>query len=386
VSDGAPPGAPEEAGAATGPFRPARLGVRFARLLRRAGVDADPARVQRFIEAVEVLGPHDLGDVYWAGRVVFCSEPTDFAPYDAAFATCFGLPVPLSLAPAAPPRAVELTLAFDTGEEPEPGGEVVEAPENTVVVRWSNTESLRDKDFAAYTTEEFEEARRLMTDLRLAGALRRSRRRVPAHRGRPHLGRTLRTALRSGGEITTLRNVGRGERPRRVVLLCDVSGSMEAYARALLRFLHAAVVGHGRVEAFTIGTRLTRITKELRSRDPDAALAAASRAVRDWSGGTRLGETLREFLDTWGQRGMARGSIVVVMSDGWDRGDPGILGLQMQRLHRLAHRVVWVNPLKATPGYAPLASGMAAALPYVDEFIEGHSLASLEELARVVAG
>jgi uncharacterized protein with von Willebrand factor type A (vWA) domain len=367
-------------------FRPARLGVRFARLLRRAGVGADPARVQRFVEAVEVLGPRELGDVYWAGKVVFCSEPNDFPRYDAAFATCFGLPVPLALAPAAPPRTVELTLAFDTGEEPEAGGDVVEAPENTVVVRWSNTESLRDKDFAAYTTEEFEEARRLMADLRLAGALRRSRRPVPSSKGRPHLGRTLRTALRSGGEITTLRRVGRGERPRRVVLLCDVSGSMEAYARALLRFLHAAVVGHGRVEAFTIGTRLTRITKELRSRDPDAALAAASRAVRDWSGGTRLGETLREFVDTWGQRGMARGSVVVVMSDGWDRGDPSVLATQMQRLHRLAHKVVWVNPLKATPGYAPLASGMAAALPYVDEFIEGHSLASLEELARVVAG
>jgi uncharacterized protein with von Willebrand factor type A (vWA) domain len=367
-------------------FAPGRVAVRFARLLRRAGVDADPVRVHRFVEALEVLGPHDLGDVYWAGRVVFCAKPDDFARYDAAFATCFGLPVPLGF-PAAPnPRAIELTLAFDSGEEPAAGDEVVEAPENTVVVRWSNAETLRDKDFAAYTTEEFEEARRLMADLRLAGALRRSRRPVPAPRGRPHLGRTLRSAMRSGGEITALRRVGRGERPRRVVLLCDVSGSMEAYARALLRFLHAAVVGHGRVEAFTIGTRLTRVTKELRSRDPDAALSAASRAVADWSGGTRLGETLREFLDTWGQRGMARGSIVVVLSDGWDRGDPGILAQQMQRLQRLAHKVVWVNPLKATPGYAPLASGMAAALPYVDEFIEGHSLASLEELARVVAG
>jgi uncharacterized protein len=169
------------------------------------------------------------------------------------------------------------------------------------------------------------------------------------------------------------------------VLLCDVSGSMEPYARALLRFLHGAVVGRGRVEAFALGTRLTRITRELSSRDPDAALAAAGRRVVDWSGGTRLGDGLREFTDRWGQRGMARGAVVVIFSDGWDRGDPGELGEQMARLSRLAYRVVWVNPLKASPGFAPLARGMAAALPHVDEFVEGHSLASLEELAEVIA-
>ncbi len=178
------------------------------------------------------------------------------------------------------------------------------------------------------------------------------------------------------------------ERPRRVVLLCDVSGSMEPYARALVRFLHAAVTarGAGRVEAFALGTRLTRITRELSWRDPDAAIAEASKAVTDWSGGTRLGEGLREFNDRWGVRGMARGAVVVILSDGWDRGDPERLGAEMARLHRVAHRVVWVNPLKAAPGYAPLARGMAAALPYVDDFVEGHSMASLEHLAAVVAG
>ena len=168
------------------------------------------------------------------------------------------------------------------------------------------------------------------------------------------------------------------------MLLCDVSGSMEPYARALLRFLHAAVVGRGRVEAFALGTRLTRITRELSSRDPDAALGAAARRVVDWSGGTRLGEGLREFNDQWGVRGMARGAVVVILSDGWDRGDPEVLGEQMARLARVAHRIVWVNPLKATPGTRPLARGMAAALPYVDEFVEGHSLASLEHLAEVI--
>jgi uncharacterized protein with von Willebrand factor type A (vWA) domain len=169
------------------------------------------------------------------------------------------------------------------------------------------------------------------------------------------------------------------------VLLCDVSGSMEPYARALMRFLHTAVVGRSRVEAFALGTRLTRITRELSSRDPDAALAAAGQRVLDWSGGTRLGDGLREFNDSWGQRGMARGAVVVILSDGWDRGDPDHLAEQMARLGRLAFRVVWVNPLKASPGFAPLARGMAAALPHVDEFVEGHSLASLEELAEVIS-
>jgi uncharacterized protein with von Willebrand factor type A (vWA) domain len=160
---------------------------------------------------------------------------------------------------------------------------------------------------------------------------------------------------------------------------------MDPYARALVRFLHAAVVGRARVEAFALGTRLTRITRELSSRDPDTAVARAAAAVADWSGGTRLGEGLRAFNDTWGVRGMARGAVVVILSDGWDRGDPAVMAEQMARLSRVAHRVVWVNPLKASPGYAPLARGMAAALPYVDDFVEGHNLAALEELVEVVS-
>jgi uncharacterized protein with von Willebrand factor type A (vWA) domain len=159
---------------------------------------------------------------------------------------------------------------------------------------------------------------------------------------------------------------------------------MDPYARALVRFLHAAVIGRGGVEAFALGTRLTRITRELGSRDPDAALQRAAVAVTDWSGGTRLGEGLREFNDRWGTRGTARGAVVVILSDGWDRGDPAVLAEQMARLARVSHRIVWVNPLKAAPGYAPLARGMAAALPYVDEFVEGHSLAALERLAEVI--
>ena len=196
---------------------------------------------------------------------------------------------------------------------------------------------------------------------------------------------TVRRALRAGGEPVRRSFLEPSQKPRRVVLLCDVSGSMDPYARALLRFLHAAVVGRGRVEAFALGTRLTRLTRELSSRDPDAALASAATAVADWSGGTRLGEGLRVFNDTWGTRGMARGAVVVILSDGWDRGDPDALAEQMARLRRVAHRIVWVNPLKASPGYAPLARGMAAALPFVDDFVAGHSLAALESLAEVIA-
>jgi len=181
----------------------------------------------------------------------------------------------------------------------------------------------------------------------------------------------VRAALRAGGEPVRRRHTEAGERPRRLVLLLDVSGSMEPYARALARFVHAAVVGRGRVEAFALGTRLTRITRELSSRDPDQALRQAAHSVADWAGGTRLGDDLRAFNDTWG--------------DGWDRGDPATMTEQMARLSRVAHRIVWVNPLKATAGYAPLARGMAAALPYVDDFVEGHSLEAIEELARVIA-
>ena len=226
-----------------------------------------------------------------------------------------------------------------------------------------------------------------MADLRFAGAMRRSRRMVRSGRARgvPDVRRTVRASLRSAGEPIRRAFLEPGERRRPLVLLLDVSGSMEPYARAFVRFLHAAVASRGRVEAFALGTRLTRVTRDLRSRDPDAAVGAAARRVADWSGGTRLGECMREFNDTWGIRGMARGAVVVVLSDGWDRGDPALLAEQMARLRRVAHRVVWVNPLKASPGFAPLAGGMAAALPHVDDFVEGHSIEALDRLAEVMS-
>jgi uncharacterized protein with von Willebrand factor type A (vWA) domain len=364
-----------------------RLAVGFVRVLRGAGMDVSVGTTVLFAEALGAVGVTRRASVYWAGRTTLVGRPEDIELYDRAFAAWWEQTFRIGTTST---TERELVVAFDTGRDDDPAadddGDRDEAP--TLAVRYSRAEVLRQRDFAHYSPDEFAEARRLMDDLRMAGSLRRSRRMRPSRRdrGRPDLRRTVRRALRAGGEPISRATVAPAERPRRLVLLCDVSGSMEAYARGLVRFLHAAVVGRGRVEAFAIGTRLTRITRELSSRDPDAAIAAAARRVTDWSGGTRLGEGLRRFNDEWGVRGMARGAIVVILSDGWDRGDPEVLGEQMARLHRVAHQVIWVNPLKSSPNFAPLARGMAAALPHVDEFVEGHNLASLENLARVVAG
>ena len=364
-----------------------RLAVGFARVLRGAGIDVPVGTTILFAQALGAVGVSTRDSVYWAGRATLLSRPEDIELYDRSFAAWWDRVFRVGTAAV---QEREVVLAFDTdGDDDAPeadDGESRESP--TLAVRFSRAEVLRQRDFAHYSPDEFAESRRLMDDLRLAGAKRRSRRMKASRRerGRPDLRRTVRRALRSGGEPISRAFVEPAERPRRIVLLCDVSGSMEAYARGLVRFLHAAVVGRGRVEAFAIGTRLTRITRELSGRDPDAAIAAAAKRVTDWSGGTRLGEGLRRFNDEWGVRGMARGAVVVILSDGWDRGDPDLLGAQMERLHRVAHQVVWVNPLKSSPNFAPLARGMAAALPYVDEFVEGHNLASLEQLARIVSG
>lgn len=364
-----------------------RVAVGFARVLRGAGLDVPVGTTILFAEALGAVGVTTRGGVYWAGRATLLSRPEDLDVYDRAFAAWWDRVFQLGR-PDVEER--EIVVAFDTDGDDEPpeddDGDAREAP--TLAVRYSRAEVLRQRDFAHYSPDEFAEARRLMDDLRMAGAMRRSRRMraTSRDRGRPDLRRTVRRALRAGGEPISRAFVTPADRPRRLVLLCDVSGSMEAYARGLVRFLHAAVIGRGRVEAFAIGTRLTRITRELSSRDPDAAIAAAAKRVTDWSGGTRLGEGLRVFNDEWGVRGMARGAVVVILSDGWDRGDPELLGAQMERLHRVAHQVVWVNPLKSSPNFAPLARGMAAALPHVDEFVEGHNLASLEQLARIVSG
>ncbi|MCB9393209.1 MAG: VWA domain-containing protein [Ilumatobacteraceae bacterium] len=364
------------------------LAITFARVLRELGLAAPIGSVIDFVEAIGLLGVDARDSVYWAGRTTLVRRPEDLTLYDRAFRV-FWEQRRGDHHDDEPDEPLKITIAIDDddgddGDDQHDTGEPSDEP--TLQLRFSAAEVLRHKDFADYSDDELVLAQQLMSDLRFAGPPRSSFRAQRARRGPdPDLRATIRASLRAGGEPIRRKWRQPGERMRRLVLLLDVSGSMEPYARGMLRFVHAAVAGRQRVEAFALGTRLTRVTRELSSRDPDKALQAAASRVLDWNGGTRLGECLGRFNDEWGVRGMARQSIVVILSDGWDRGDPALLGEQMQRLHRIAFRTIWVNPLKVTPGYAPLARGMAAALPFVDAFVEGHSVAAMEELAATIS-
>ena len=369
-------------------FDPARAAVGFVRVLRGAGLRVPTGSTVTFADALGVVGWGVGADVYWAARATLCNRPEDVERFDACFRAWFAS-LGADGSGAGAPVVADAVIALDApGREDDGGGPEADPADAVpiVTVRFSRAETLRHRDFATYSAAEHDEARRVLADLRLTAALRRSRRLTHGRRARrrPDVRRTMQAALRTEGEPLARAWRSPSRRARRLVVLCDVSGSMEPYARVLVRFLHSAVVARTRVEAFAFGTRLTRLTRELSNRDPDAAIAAAASRVVDWSGGTRIGASLRTFNDTWGMRGMARGAVVVIISDGWDRGEPDVLAEQMARLARVAHRVVWVNPLKASPGFAPLAAGMAAALPFVDDFVEGHSIASLAELARVV--
>jgi uncharacterized protein len=260
-----------------------------------------------------------------------------------------------------------------------------EARPDALRVGWSATEVLRHRDFAAMTPEEFARARALMTQLATVRPRRRSRRLRAHPRGRAlDLRRLARRSLATGGEPIARSFRRRIEVSRRLVVLCDISGSMEAYTRGLLLFMHA-VVGAGRVEVFAFGTRLTRLTRELRTRDPEQALDAAAASVVDWASGTLIGASLKRFNDEWGRRALSRGAVVVIVSDGWERQDAALLGREMGRLARSAYAVVWVSPLKGKLDYEPLSAGIRAALPHVDRFLPGHNLASLEDLADALA-
>lgn len=363
---------------------PDEVAVAFARTLRGCGLAVPISSVIGFADALGAVGLDRRDDVYWAARATLVRRPEDQALFDRAFRVFWDGATPTG-APLEEPEPVTITLAVDDGDDgadDHPAAPPSDDP--TIELRFSAAEVLRHKDFVDYDDDERAEAHRLMAQMRLTGSPRRSLRLQAARRGRPDLRRTVRAALRTEGEPIRQLHRGPATKHRRLVLLLDVSGSMESYARSLLRFVQAAVAGRRQVEAFALGTRLTRITRELGSRDPDRALRRAAARVVDWSGGTRLGDGLARFNDDWGVRGMARGAVVVILSDGWDRGDPAVLGEQLARLGRVAHRIVWVNPLKVTPGYAPLARGMAAALPHVDRFVEGHSLAALEQLAEIL--
>jgi len=364
-----------------------KIAVAFARILRGAGLDVPLDSVIIFVNALGQLGLEDRNDVYWAAHATLIRRHEDTPIFDRAFAVFWDQRIAIDTANIER-ELVSMTLLIDdeNASADDTAGEPVD-DKNTIMLRFSSVETLREKDFAEYNPAELREAEQFMSSLRLAGPPKKSLRLIKTNRhgARHDIRRTMRASLQHDGEPIERYWREPSTRLRRLVVLLDISGSMEPYARALLRFMHAAVVGRQRVEAFTFGTRLTRITKELTSRDPDKALSQTSAQVSDWSGGTRLGECLRTFNDKWGVGGMARGSIFVVLSDGWDRGDPEVLAEQMQRLNRVAYRVIWVNPLKVSPGYAPLARGMAAALPYIDDFVEGHSLEALQHLTEVIS-
>lgn len=338
--------------------------------------------------ALAAVDPWERRDSYFALRAALCSKRSDIDLFDMAFAACFGGPVMATPQPRELDRAARLTLPRTAVPGDRPPGEARPFDHPPMPAAWSDVEILRRKDFAEYTEAERELARRLMARLAARGPTRRSRR-LRSSRSRAHdqadLRRTIRASLRYGGEPMERRWREHVRKPRPLVLVCDVSGSMQPYARMLLQYLHACVAARRRVEAFVFGTRLTRVTRELGGRDHDAALARATRAATDWSGGTRIGAALAELNRTHGRR-IGRGSVVVLLSDGWDRGDPEELAVETARLRRCAHRLVWLNPLKANPGYEPLTRGMRAALPNVDHFMAGDSLASLEELAELLEG
>lgn len=358
----------------------------FARALRAAGVPVTQDRSQGFLQAVAAVGIGDRGATYAAGRATLCGSPDDLARYEQVFTAWFGEePLPTGQRPSATSRPQLEPAAGDGGAGDGTEGELFRASA-------SDVEVLRHRDVASLSAGERQRLTALFADLRPRTSRRPAARQVPWHRGRIDASRTLRASLRRMGEPTEIHLRRRSTRPRRVVMLIDVSGSMSAYADALLRLAHrmshgtgTTRSGHASVETFTVGTRLTHLTRALRARDPELALVAAGEAVPDWSGGTRLGETLGAFVDRWGRRGMARGAVVVILSDGWERGDPALLAEQVARLHRLAHCVIWVNPHRGKPGYEPLQQGISAVLPHVDHFLAGHSLATFHELTEVIA-
>jgi uncharacterized protein len=373
---------------------PEGLGVRVAGRLallvgsmRAGGVRAGMGELLAAHRALAAVDAGSRTQAYFALRAALCSRHEDLEVFDAAFEATFGAE-PASLAERTLAESGAMVLPKLTG--PPPPDAAPPAPDDDLEVEgapaaWSDVELLKEKDFARYTEAERARARRLIMRLGTRGPTRLSRRtRASRRRGdHPDHRATLRASLRYGGEPLDRRWREPTLRPRPLVLVIDVSGSMEPYARMLLTYVHACVVARRRVEAFAFGTRLTRLTRELGRRDPDAAFERAAAAVTDWEGGTRIGAALSELNRVHGRR-IGRGAVVVVLSDGWDRGEPAELAAEMARLSRCAHRLVWLNPLKAQPGYEPLTRGMVAALPHVDAFLAGSSVRSLEELATLL--
>jgi uncharacterized protein len=368
--------------------------VGFGRLLRKRGLPVGTGRILTFCRAVVALDRVDRMGVYWAGRLSMVARKQDLAAYDAAFAEWFPRASRDVMAMilgqgqdlrVGPPPELEVVLDVGIAEESWEPAEGSDDGEGTVGVLASGAEVLRGKSFDELTETERLAADQVIRALAVHLPTRRSRRYRPSPYGRRFdQRRTLRASLRTQGEPFRRAWRDRRQRVRPLVLILDVSGSMSSYSRALMQFGFAAMRAGRRVEVFCFGTRLTRVTRALARSEPDAALREVAASVVDWNGGTRIGASLKELLDRWSQHVAMRGAVVVLCSDGLERGDPALLAAQVARLSRLAHRLIWVNPLKGSPRYEPLARGMAAALPHVDVFLAGHNLESLESLCRVL--
>ena len=400
----------------TGRLDLAAMSARFAELLRLVDVGVTPERAGRFAASIQLTCPATTGELYWLGRVTLAASPHEIAAYDAVFNDVFrgmtdaadsrgdlnqpellptfqrGDPTPTPSAPDTAPAPTSSATEqkpspitdHDDHHDDDHDDDHAESPQAAPA---SNDELLRQRDFADCTPEELAQLRRVVAAMNVSAPLRPSRRRRRHPRGDTiHRRATMRQARRTGGEPFHLTHRRPTERRRRVVLIADVSGSMEAYSRAYLYLLHGAVKAL-RAETFVFATQLTRLTRALRvtDADPERALRDAVGSVGDWSGGTRIGEALKTFNDEWGRRGLARGAVVVIVSDGWEGGDPALLGEQMARLARLAHRIVWVNPRAKSERYQPLVGGIAAALPHIDRFASGHSLSAFDEVLAAIA-
>jgi uncharacterized protein len=381
---------------------PGPLAVGLTTALHRAGLPAPPDRAAGLARALQLVPPVDRPALYWTCRVALVTDRAQLPVFDAVFSALFDgrldpadsrgdptAPPPIGSEPRtrpAPPDDRPSQPGEAGGTAGSPGGSDDGAEREVLLAAASSEERLRTTSFAELDPAELAGVRELVRRLVLSTPVRRSRRIRPTRRSgdRLELRRTVRAAQRTGGDPARLVHAVRRTAPRRLVLLCDVSGSMEPWTRVYLTLLQGAAAG-ARAEAFVFSTRLTRLTRRLAGRDPDLALARAAATSSDWAGGTRLAEGIGRFVTDHGRRGMARGAVVVVLSDGWATDDPEEVAAAMRRLRRLAHRVVWVNPRKASPGYAPLVGGMAAALPYCDAFVSGHSLAALEEVVAAVA-
>ena len=361
--------------------------VGFSRELRTAGLNVGSGDILAFCSAMGSLDPSDLGDLYWAGRTTLVTRRESIPVYDEVFRRYFlggADPVREMLTLKAQATAeAQAVLEVPATDPPAAGREDEQA---TLGLMASDAEALRHKSFTACTPEELAALRRIMARIRLTPPKRRTRRTRKAPSGRsPDLRRTVRESLRMHGEPAELYWRRRRVRLRPLILILDVSGSMADYSRNLLQFAYSAKRAADRVEVFCFGTRLTRVTKALDRRRPDDALELAAQTVFDWEGGTRIGASLDAFVREWGRRGLCRGGIVVICSDGLDRGDPEVLARAMERLARLSHRVVWMNPHKGdNQNFRPSTLGMMVAAPHVDVILSGHDLSSLEEFATLL--